>query len=728
MQGAPQSVPPAQQSTHKGFAKNWRSPTKERALAAAPHNKPKAEVVWREDGCAGEGSKKRKREDENRDCVGGLRQAHRAVEKLVGWQTVGAELRRCLDTVLQENPHMLHVVKSLGAEPEHKDTDVRLVQSKLASLLKLKDIPRQSGVWSKLLQALVRASGDPDHHTATWPKEGAPLTITEEIPASGGVFPPVPDSEQESEAAKLDNWEELRGVDYNYKSYEEHREQADLLFRRELDAGFARASAKREELESEVGPLVPAAIGVVAKAKPGGGHKYRLVHDLRRNGVNAKIRVPERLVLPRLRDAMDDALTLLEHVRQPQEGVMWLSLDFIDASNSCQPGFVNVVFLQAKLTIAGFTTALFCLGLAQARVWCRLAALVARATQSLTASSESRLELFIDDPLIALRGYQLGCSSCTVAVAGTGPAAGVAKGLLGAKGSLDSQRRRKQPNSRSEHPCAEVARVEGDRPDSLGKILGAETSSAKIRVQDVLWAAGLIVQARPYVQMLYAALSVSKGVVYAKQLKHALTWLVALMEGFNHGFRWKVRAHVRHQICLEVLVDASPWGGGAVRLQQSHPEECLALTWTRRDESAISAVIGTAASQAQWEAYMALRALWKWLLPNMEGQVRIRGDAAGVLQSFVKRSSKSQLLSRVVREVTLHLALTHRSLEAIHLWSEDNEWADALSRLKDPRKAAVVPPELRHLPLHREGPVLWRLAPTPSVVQRVVSVVDAGHA
>ena len=465
----------------------------ERALAAAPHNKPKAEVVWREDGCAGEGSKKRKCEDENRDCVGGLRQAHRAVEKLVGWQTVGAELRRCLDTVLQENPHMLHVVKSLGAEPEHKDTDVRLVQSKLASLFKLKDIPRQSGVWSELLQALVRASGDPDHHAATWPKEGAPFGIAEEIPSSGGVFPPVPDSEQDSEAAKLDNWEELRGVDYNYKSYEEHREQADLLFRRELDAGFARASAKREELESEVGPLVPAAIGVVAKAKPGGGHKYRLVHDLRRNGVNAKIKFPERLVLPRLRDAMDDALTLLEHVRRPQERVMWLSLDFKDAFKQLPTRPSERRFLAGQIDDCWFYYRTVLFGVRTGPlVWCRLAALVARATQSLTASSESRLELFIDDPLIALRGSPqeiLGCSSCTVAVAGTGPAAGVATGLLGAKGSLDrgrAQRRRKQPNSRSGHPCAEVARVEGDSPDSLGKILGAETSSTTIRGQDVL--------------------------------------------------------------------------------------------------------------------------------------------------------------------------------------------------------------------------------------------------
>ena len=53
-------------------------------------------------------------------------------------------------------------------------------------------------------------------------------------------------------------------------------------------------------------------IGVIVKRKPGGGYKYRLVHDLRRSGVNSKITVLERLVLPRLKDAIEDAVSLFE--------------------------------------------------------------------------------------------------------------------------------------------------------------------------------------------------------------------------------------------------------------------------------------------------------------------------------------------------------------------------------------------------------------------------------
>ena len=44
-------------------------------------------------------------------------------------------------------------------------------------------------------------------------------------------------------------------------------------------------------------------------------------------------------------------------------------------------------------------------------------------------------------------------------------------------------------------------------------------------------------------------------------------------------------------------------------------------------------------------------------------------------------------------ELALVLAPTGRALEAIHVWSEDNELADRLSRLTD-HTVANIPPEL----------------------------------
>ena len=146
-------------------------------------------------------------------------------------------------------------------------------------------------------------------------------------------------------------------------------------------------------------------IGVVVKRKPDGSYKYRLVHDLRRSGVNSKIKVLERLVLPRLKDAIDDAVSLFESGLLPQEEVLWLTLDFKDAFKQLptKPTERRYLAGQADGQYFYYKTVLFGVRTGPL-VWCRVAALVSRATQALTSSAESRLELFIDDPLIAMKG------------------------------------------------------------------------------------------------------------------------------------------------------------------------------------------------------------------------------------------------------------------------------------------------------------------------------------
>ena len=55
------------------------------------------------------------------------------------------------------------------------------------------------------------------------------------------------------------------------------------------------------------GQCFPAPLGDVVKSNPDGTQKHRLIQDLRRNGVNACVHIPERQVLPRF---VDHALDL----------------------------------------------------------------------------------------------------------------------------------------------------------------------------------------------------------------------------------------------------------------------------------------------------------------------------------------------------------------------------------------------------------------------------------
>ena len=115
----------------------------------------------------------------------------------------------------------------------------------------------------------------------------------------------------------------------NYASYDEHQAAAEKLLKEELQKGYLQWGPSRARLEHEHGPLVLSRIAVLVKLR-GSRLKYRLIHDLRRSGVNQRARIPERGVLPRLRDAIDSLL----HVARgaPAEGqARILVLDSTDA-------------------------------------------------------------------------------------------------------------------------------------------------------------------------------------------------------------------------------------------------------------------------------------------------------------------------------------------------------------------------------------------------------------
>ena len=204
------------------------------------------------------------------------------------------------------------------------------------------------------------------------------------------------------------------------------------------------------------------------------------------------------------------------------------------------------------------------------------------------------------------------------------------------------------------------------------------------------WASGFVTQVKPVVRMLYAALaSSSPGKsphVYHKQIQLAMSWINNYLQHIECHLAWLQFAYFRHRCCLDFVVDAFPWGGGALLYKNNVYAEVFVLVWTKADELATGAKIGDPASQALWEAYMMLRCLCCWMVPGVteRGFVKIRRDAQGLLAAFLNRSAKSQLLNRIVKEVALHLAKHLCSVETLHIWSEQNGHADLLSRLADP--------------------------------------------
>lgn len=97
----------------------------------------------------------------------------------------------------------------------------------------------------------------------------------------------------------------------------------------------------------------------------------------------------------------------------------------------------------------------------------------------------------------------------------------------------------------------------------------------------------------------------------------------------------------------------------------------------------LGAVIGDPAGQARWEAFTSLASmsLWRSLWCPRHRQITILGDALGIMEGAAKFRSKDPKINSIFAELALLVAPTGDTLSQIHLWSERNSLADALSRL-----------------------------------------------
>ena len=67
-------------------------------------------------------------------------------------------------------------------------------------------------------------------------------------------------------------------------------------------------------------------------------------------------------------------------------------------------------------------------------------------------------------------------------------------------------------------------------------------------------------------------------------------------------------------------------------------------------------------------------------MANAQGRLAVRGDALGVLQDVLKSKAKDRVLNCLAHEMALITAPLGTDLRAAHVWSEQNQICDQLSR------------------------------------------------
>ena len=215
-------------------------------------------------------TKKRLRQKENSEAIGGMRSPHISVGKIPGWKLTGDKLRKALDEVIDNHwEHCQEVVDNLGKEQDgFSEATIRDAQLALESLF---DIPHRETVKGKvradLVQAVSADAGDPDDVLPDWLRGQTPLGIVNKIPTRG-IFPLAYDhaggGATMEEAAAISAAAEMQG---NYKSVKENLAAVEIELKRERGKGFMKWSTSKAKLKKEMGKLVISKVGAVITTK-----------------------------------------------------------------------------------------------------------------------------------------------------------------------------------------------------------------------------------------------------------------------------------------------------------------------------------------------------------------------------------------------------------------------------------------------------------------------------
>ena len=534
-----------------------------------------------------------------------------------------------------------------------------------------------------------------------------------------GVFPTTGQTKAQlkSEEFLQERGSEME-IDRNYSSFHEHEAESQAELRRLIDSGHVEIIGSWKQVQARWPNARATKIATLVKARPDGTNKVRFVVDMLRSGVNALTKAEERIVLPRGADLVRDILDLLES----QDGkVEIMTADFSDA-------FLNlgikenergsVIIKTASGQYAAYAGVPF--GLATAPLlWGRAAAWLGRTAQALHTKWDHRMQIYVDDPALVARGTR---SQRTWTFARTL----LYWAALGARIAMHKVERG--------HTVKWIGAVYSIRVDGVQVSVDAERINKLTKVVtealqarglipgirslagELSWVAGIVPTTRPFVNMIWAALTGMntqnqrahgkgqrqrpEGSVLAPMVHLPLTWFLKFLKGENGGLkRLRLTRDRASRPSWIIRTDASTTGAGGILLTASgkpvrwwaHPLEAKLL-----DPLGVKA--GEPGKMTTYEILALLISLrtWSTHIRNHRIGVLVQLDSESALRVATKLASPHPVVNRLAAEVAL--CLENLRLETItgqHWRNVINIEADALSRLQE---GYSVPSRLQKLP------------------------------
>ena len=468
---------------------------------------------------------------------------------------------------------------------------------------------------------------------------------------------------------------------------------------------FDIAKQVRDHLGSD---FVLNKIGAVKKIKPDGSTKTRIIVDSFQSGTTRATRRAHKSNLPTVTGAVKGILGLMSWNYSPEDGdeIELLITDVSDA-------FWNVPlhYSERRSFVVKFRGRLYVfLRTAQGSrgaplSWASVASLLARVSQSLLLDQkgqEGRLQVYVDDPLLALKGQKqrrrvlaVRFISCFI--------------LLGVRLAFDKA---KIGNRLTwigmdiwvRDWCVEV-QVPLEKLNDILAIVEGFLSSNVVSVRDLRSLAGkstsiasVLYMWRPFLQQLWAALSATSqskaplNTVWTKQIQTALCWLRA----FVKGQQGTVKRLFSYESCfglaspLLITTDASVYGIGGWISLNGVPIAWFSDDLRDDDFSVLGHGFGDNRGQQAFESLALLVAVrtWSALWRDRRVKLALRSDNLGALSIFSAFKGAEGAMNLVAREFALEMAEGSFEQDLVsHLPVVANKTADVLSRRRDPKYA-----------------------------------------
>ena len=577
------------------------------------------------------------------ECLGGMRNSHRAVSRIPGWYIVGERLKTVMDKFLDEHPEALaqalaSVTGPAEKRPQGTNADVLEVfrQSLSVAFNGCSTAPVcgnscDTSIRAELLGAIYSAAGDPGQFAVDWLRYGAPAGILKDVSAALAIFPEQLEPGEAggiTDALARDDTEYVNDLSID----------TDPAAREELEAfvgkGYLRKHRNLQQCSKAFGGKAVISKFRLLKRFRAGKEKRRISLDLKESQITSHSSKTCRVVNPRVTDHILNLLGELSIIWDPDAlelravpadvntiepsgdfDVEQFVLDFAEAFWQVPLALEERRFFVGKLrdTILSYMRA--APGSRNGPLsWSCVCSLAIRTVQSMyrvsllsiknvhAVTMEGRrqapgmkLQTYVDDPAATLRGSKQqrdrSVASIVILWSALGFGLSYAKAMSGRTVTWIG--------------CTITVgdtwvrgTIKEDRVTELLGLTNEFLAKNVVSVKDVRSYVGkagnfaqLLYTWRPFLGELWASVNTDslmnsgapRNCIWIRQIRQAFLWLKAFMNRETDAIVriYTLEAYLGQGQKGQISSDASPWGFGAVLIIDDMPVEYFAEQYRR---------------------------------------------------------------------------------------------------------------------------------------------------